>query len=92
MSATTNKEFIAAKGYDYEGVVVDVYATEGEEGWEMSSVKLAGDSRDLLPLLGKFEIDHFDGVVERRWLAYVRDEREEPGKAGLAALLMGAPM
>jgi hypothetical protein len=92
MSATTSKQFIAAKGCDYEGVVVDVYATEGEEGWEMSSVTLAGDSRDLLPLLGAFEFNYFDALVDRLWLADCRTERHDLAMDRAASLLMGVPM
>lgn len=74
MSATTSKQFIAAKGYDYEGLALDVYATHGDEGWELSAVKLAGHDTDLLPLLWN-QIDYFDALVERCELADAREER-----------------
>jgi hypothetical protein len=91
MSATTRNQFIAAKGYDYEGLALDVYATHGDEGWELSAVKLAGHDTDLMPLLWN-QIDYFDGVVERAEIAEARTERRERGMAGFAALVMGAPM
>jgi hypothetical protein len=76
MSATTSKQFIAAKGYDYEGVSLNVYATDGDEGWEMCAVKLVGSDVDLIPLLSDKQIDHFDALVERRYLAYANDEND----------------
>lgn len=75
MSATTSKEFIAARAYDYEGIALNVYAIEGEEGWELSSVKLVGSDVDLVPMLSSSQIDYFDALVERRELADAREER-----------------
>lgn len=92
MSATTSNQFIAAKGYDYEGVALNVYATEGDEGWEMCAVKLVGSDVDLIPLLSDKQIDHFDALVERRELADSAEQRFDRALERVGAYLLGAPM
>lgn len=92
MSATTNQEFIAAKAHDYNGVVVDVYAEAGDEGWELRRVTAAGDAQDLIPMFTSSQIDDFDAIVERRWLADGAEQQFDRAMERVGAYLLGAPM
>lgn len=88
MSATTSKEFIAAKAYDYDGVTLDVYAVHGDEGWELFKVTATGDAQDLIPMFVSEQLSHFDALVERRELADAREERYQRQIDGAAFLML----
>lgn len=92
MSATTRNQFIAAKGYDYDGVTVDVYAEACEDGWELRKVTASGDAQDLIPMFSSEQIDHFDALVERRWLADGAEAQFDRALERVGAYLLGAPM
>jgi hypothetical protein len=55
---------LICKAHDYEGVALDVYAQPDDDGLpELAAVTLAGDKRDLFPLLSDAQIDYFDALI-----------------------------